>query len=129
MLREALKYINNPDQEEEVAESAEKWITVGREVVARLFKLAPKPDDLDQQVQPSLNPFGGNSSFGYDMAQSFPSMQYVPLSEEQKEFLRTVERNEEGDPVDAEGNLLMGDVDAGGYGAMPSRENTGYGTS
>jgi hypothetical protein len=109
MLKEALKYINNAEEEERIVESTEMWQAAGREVAGRLFEVAPKPGDFggrDPFAQPP-------SSFGFDFQQSYPSFAstpYSPMTDTQKNFLRQVARNDEGDPVDGEGNLLMGRV-------------------
>lgn len=124
VLREALKYVNDPDEEEHISESTEKWLSVGRVIVGRLFELAPRPEADASNMTSRHQTQGGfgwgfDPSFGYgDSRSSYynnSAMEYTPLSEAQKEFLKTVDRNEDGDPIDAEGNLLMGDMGSGDY--------------
>ena len=100
-LREALGYLHDPDQDDQLQTLIEQWRTAGRDVVERLFSLAPKPDDADDP--PGRG--GGPSSTSHPW--SGEGMMTHTLTEEQREYLAKAPTNADGDPVDHEGNPLL----------------------
>ncbi|ORY24766.1 hypothetical protein BCR39DRAFT_314427 [Naematelia encephala] len=104
-LRDALRSINDPEEDERLVSLTSQWRAAGREVVERLFALVPKPDTestvIYKETIPSMTMFG-------DGVYSSPWKEIV-FTPEQTECLRTAKRNAEGDPVDDDGELLLGD--------------------
>ena len=103
-LREALTYIEHPEKESELRDLVTLWRAGGREVVERLFVLIPKPDEAksdtyyDSHSSPTPLPWSTDTARGH------------VLTLEQRDYLARAPTNDEGDPVDYEGNLLLPDV-------------------
>ncbi|ORX39104.1 hypothetical protein BD324DRAFT_618528 [Kockovaella imperatae] len=104
-LREALSHKMNGEGEEKIEELTERWLAAGRDIAERLFDRAVRPDTDTPVAAPSRPPRGtsqGRWSSGQDDDAVFSS--------EEKDWLDNVARDEDGDPVDEEGNKLVDDI-------------------
>ena len=107
-LRDAVNYQSNPEAEDETSTLTERWLIAGRDIAERLFDRYPKPDNvMAAQTRP---PDWGMARTGRWMGPGGGDN----LTSEQKDFLDTVRRDEDGDPVDDEGNKLVDDGNDGG---------------
>lgn len=97
-LRNALHLVNHPEEDEAIRLSIKRWTEAGREIADRLHEMIPKPDVA------SMCPTPRSGAWGFATDSSF-----VPLTQEQEEYLRTVRRNEDGDPIDPDGHLILGE--------------------
>ncbi|RXK35372.1 hypothetical protein M231_07362 [Tremella mesenterica] len=109
LLKQAVKYATDPEEDHKVEELVNLWRQAGRDAVERLFPLHPTPDKQSSSIgstyptsvydtYPSTNEGGGASwGWGWDSKS--------PMSFD--EILKKAPRNEEGDPVDHDGNLLF----------------------
>lgn len=93
-LRQAVKYQNESEEDERLQHLITQWRTAGRDVVEQLFDRIPKPTEGDE-VKSSRNTWMERSSDGME------------LTEEQERFLRDCDKNEDGEPIDDEGNTLL----------------------
>jgi len=90
--------MQNPEKEDELQEDIDLWRIGGREVVERIFAIMPP------QEQPKGHPGQGPYAWSGETPRG------TILTDEQRDFLARAPTNDEGDPVDYEGNLLLPDV-------------------
>ncbi|ODN95846.1 hypothetical protein L198_04464 [Cryptococcus wingfieldii CBS 7118] len=109
MLKKAIRY-DAQDSAGRLQELIVMWRSAGREMVEKLYDLIPRPDPGT-----SDNPYISNPTpSGYWQESSASN----GLSSEQEEILAKAPRNKDGDPVDADGNLLIPDVADQDMGAL-----------
>ncbi|ODN74448.1 hypothetical protein L202_06841 [Cryptococcus amylolentus CBS 6039] len=109
MLKKAIRY-DAEDSAGRLQELIVMWRSAGREMVEKLYDLIPRPDPGT-----SDNPYISNPTpSGYWQDSSASN----GLSSEQEEILAKAPRNKDGDPVDADGNLLIPDVADQDIGAL-----------
>lgn len=96
-LKEAISCIND-DKEAELEELIHKWRAGGREIVERFFVVVPRQEESSEANNPQ-------SSFNYPWSEDAP--RGPMLTEEQREYLARAPTNDDGDPVDHEGNPLL----------------------
>jgi hypothetical protein len=96
-LREALNHYQHPGKAYELNELTKQWLAAGREITERLFALIPKPNSEEERnaAMPVRSYYGDDQGRDYDK---------VDMS-----FLDGVARNEDGEAVDDEGNILLPD--------------------
>lgn len=104
-LRDAVKWLQTPDEAARLRDLIDQWLSAGREVAERLFAITRKPEEGD-----------ANGKQGWSVARpssfaSFPpsGSMFPGLSEEQREWLEKAPRNADGEPCDVEGNPLFPD--------------------
>ncbi|WRT69044.1 uncharacterized protein IL334_006027 [Kwoniella shivajii] len=109
MLKKAIKYTTESD-DERLNELIILWRGAGRDIVEKLFAIVPKPNlennnsngyNITDQSTPSY----WNSTHGNDNGND--NNDGTDLTEEQVAFLKNAERNQDGEPIDDEGNLLI----------------------
>lgn len=96
--------MQNPEKEDELQEDIDLWRIGGREVVERIFAIMPP------QEQPKGSTHGPGHPGQGPYAWSGETPRGAILTYEQRDFLARAPTNDEGDPVDYEGNLLLPDV-------------------
>lgn len=154
LMQTAVRLIQNEAKERRVEESTEMWLMAGRDIAEALFKQVTKPDELPDQdgSLASMGYGGGFGSWGWDEGPLTPAHMgyggfhdsnrpgpvarqrvYAPsyqgLTDEQRALLAQAKRNEDGDAVDEEGNLLFGDggeVDLDSIAAAASSGGSRY---
>ncbi|KAK8843327.1 hypothetical protein IAR55_006982 [Kwoniella newhampshirensis] len=115
ILKKAIKY-NDGNDESHLQSFIHQWRNAGRDIVERLFSIIPRPTQGDTDMIQSQ--MATTRSNGYDP--STPRTSYwseqgnhfsaAPgLSMDQIECIRNAPTNEDGEPVDEEGNLLIPD--------------------
>jgi hypothetical protein len=93
-LRQAVKYQNELEEDERLQHLINQWRTAGRDVVEQIFDRIPKPTENDE-VKQGRNPW---MSGGDDM---------MELTDEQEKWLENCDKNEDGEPIDHDGNPLI----------------------
>ena len=94
-LRQAVKYQNESEEDERLQHLIDQWRTAGRDVVEQIFDRVPKPTENDE-VKSSRNTWMDSSR-----ADS------PELTVEQENWLKDCDKNEDGEPIDDEGNTLL----------------------
>ena len=116
-LREALNLIHNTAQEDQLDLITHQWLSAGREIVERLFDLLPRPDPTANQTS-SLVPITRANpwkSYGYD--------RYETFNDEQRKWLDHADRDNDGSPLDENGDVIMGMDGEVGMGALDKMLN------
>jgi hypothetical protein len=93
-LRQAVKYQNELEEDERLQHLINQWRTAGRDVVEQIFDRIPKPSENDE-VKQARNPWMSGRD---DM---------MELTDEQEKWLENCDKNEDGEPIDDEGNPLI----------------------
>jgi hypothetical protein len=93
-LRQAVKYQNELEEDERLQHLINQWRTAGRDVVEQIFDRIPKPTENDE-VKQARNPWMSGRD---DM---------MELTDEQEKWLENCDKNEDGEPIDDEGNPLI----------------------
>jgi hypothetical protein len=108
-LREALSHIQTPEKGYELEQLTAQWLAAGREITERLFALIPQPDRLEMTTDlvAFTNTGHGEAQAGWGMDHSGGGVADVFLTRAEEEYLASAQRNDNGDAVDAEGNLLL----------------------
>jgi hypothetical protein len=100
ILRQAVKYHSNPDEDDTLRELISTWRTAGRDVVEQIFDKIPEPlPGQEDAGQASTS----NSSWGASGGRD----DKYDITPEQERWLATCRKNEDGEPVDEEGNTLI----------------------
>ena len=107
-LKQAIRYQTHPDEDEDrLTELVAIWKSAGRQVAEDLFSVTPKPDATadaerrqgqggwDSEAYGNMGAMGGGAE----------------LTDEQLEYLAMAPVNDEGDPLDEEGNPIFGHVE------------------
>lgn len=96
-LRQAVKYQTEQEEDERLQHLIIQWRTAGRDVVEQIFDRVPKPTEGEDEPNISnSNPWMHGSSGGA-----------VELTIEQERWLKDCRKNEDGEPIDDEGNTLL----------------------
>jgi hypothetical protein len=95
-LRQAVKYQNESEEDERLQDLIKQWRTAGRDVVEQIFDRVPKPIEGDEVIRSDRNPWMSSSR---DDGMEF--------TEEQERWLKDCPKNEDGEPIDDEGNTLI----------------------
>ena len=94
-LRQAVKYQNESEEDERLQDLIIQWRTAGRDVVEQIFDRIPKPAGNDE-VKQARNPW---MTSGRD--------DIMELTDEQENWLKNCDKNEDGEPIDEDGNPLI----------------------
>jgi hypothetical protein len=97
-LRQALKYQIQSEDDDRLQDLIIQWRTAGRDVVEQIYDRVPKPTESEEEadIKGRSNPWMmGNGDTG------------PQLTEEQERWLRDCPKNEDGEPVDDEGNTVI----------------------
>nr|XP_019048050.1 hypothetical protein I302_04672 [Kwoniella bestiolae CBS 10118]OCF26980.1 hypothetical protein I302_04672 [Kwoniella bestiolae CBS 10118] len=97
IFKQAIKYLREDDNSR-LKELILLWRNAGREVVEKLFGIIPRPASSSNDVMPRYQ----QTSASYWNTESGEEGNL-----EQMEFIRNAQRNDKGDLVDDEGNVLM----------------------
>lgn len=98
-LRQAVKYLSNAEEDDELRELVSMWRVAGRSVVEQIFNHIDEPiagqDDTAAQRQGGswLNSGGGDDRFD--------------ITPEQERWLARCPKNADGEPIDDEGNTVI----------------------
>jgi hypothetical protein len=93
-LRQAVKYQNELEDNERLQHLINQWRTAGRDVVEQIFDRIPKPTENDEFKQ-ARNPWMSGRDH------------MMELTDEQEKWLENCDKNEDGEPIDDEGNPLI----------------------
>lgn len=102
----------NAGKDDEIRDITDTWLSAGREVVERIYKVMPEPEPavLAAQIASSgIHSQGPSALHGSALRTGgrFWEEEAGELSTEQKEWLAAVERDDEGRPIDHRGELLI----------------------
>jgi len=122
-LRQAVSYITNPDEDERTQNLIDQWRMAGREVVEKLFDRIPKPTDEQLSNQASINNNNNNNNqtnsqyssiyntgsiqTAFQGDSQFKEYSYSELPDDLRLFIEKAPKNEDGEVIDSEGNLLF----------------------
>lgn len=90
-----MKYQNESEEDERLEHLIIQWRTAGRDVVEQIFDRIPKPTENDE-VKEARTPW---MTSGRDDT--------MELTDEQECWLKNCDKNEDGEPIDEEGNPLI----------------------
>jgi hypothetical protein len=99
ILRQAVKYLSNPEEDDTLRNLISTWRVAGRDVVEQIFDKIPEPaagqgDDRSQGQGGSwMTDGGGDSRFD--------------ITPEQERWLANCPKNEDGEAIDDEGNPVI----------------------
>ncbi|WWD21158.1 hypothetical protein CI109_105641 [Kwoniella shandongensis] len=110
MLKKAIKY-DEEDDETHLHFLVHQWRNAGRDIVERLFELVPRPEhQFDQQETKYSSQkqasHGTNSWTDQGRVPPTPT-----LTRDQLDYIRNAPTNEDGEPVDEEGDPLIPDME------------------
>lgn len=117
ILRQAVRYYTNPDEDERLSDLISQWRMAGREVVEQLYDRIPEPDpetEATSSARAQNQGRGQGSSDWFTGGGAGASSRQYEMTEEQENYLKYCPRNQDGDPVDSDGNSLippLGDLD------------------
>jgi hypothetical protein len=97
-LRQAVKYKTEQEEDERLQDLITQWRTAGRDVVEQIFDRVPKPTDNEDNSVNNSNSNPWMSGGGGDG---------MELTIEQERWLKECRKNEDGEPIDDEGNTLL----------------------
>lgn len=103
-LKSALRYLEEPEEDEKLVSLIETWRDGGRQVAEMLYQRYPKPEPEDPWSNPSRAAAGGQWGAG-----SISDTWSDDLTDEHRRYLANFSVNKNGDTVDKEGNLLYPD--------------------
>jgi hypothetical protein len=105
-LKQAVKYLSSPEEDKRLADLIPMWRDAGRTIAEMLFEIMPKPEvGAPGDAAGMATGLGGGRGMWEDEP---PLRREELLSEEEVATIREARLNEDGQPVDDEGNLLMG---------------------
>jgi len=102
-LNQALTYIENPEKVAELQDLVDVWRAGGREIVERLFHIVPRPEEFSSALRHGQT---SSTSFQWSDDVKRPSM----MTQEQRDYLAHAPTDDDGDPIDSEGNSLLPDM-------------------
>ena len=105
-LREAISYLSRYEEDERLADLTEQWLTAGREIAERLFGLLPQPEDFQGGQEQAISLQAGGMSSTWHGSDSRGSR----ITAEDREILDSMDRDDEGNILDSDGNRIGGDV-------------------
>ncbi|WVQ63940.1 uncharacterized protein L199_002097 [Kwoniella botswanensis] len=113
--KQAIKYLREDDNAR-LRELIDIWKNAGREVVEKLFGIVPEPVQSNNSTNINYHDSNHPVSSSYWNSSTSTSSMSMAIGEDQMEFIRNARRNDNGDIIDDEGNVLMigedeGDID------------------
>jgi hypothetical protein len=111
-LRQALRYLGNPEEDDRLEELVVMWKGAGRQVAELLFDVTPKPDPSAEAVSRGR---GGWSGYGDSMGGMGGE---GDLTDDQLEYLANAPTNDKGETLDMEGNPIYAEVEELDLGQM-----------
>ncbi|WWD06720.1 hypothetical protein V865_004815 [Kwoniella europaea PYCC6329] len=113
--KQAIKYLREDDNAR-LRELIDMWKNAGRKVVEKLFGIVPEPIQSNNSTNINYHNSNHPVSSSYWNSSTSTSSMSMAIGEEQMEFIRNARRNDNGDIIDDEGNVLMigedeGDID------------------
>jgi hypothetical protein len=99
-LKQALRYLSNPEEDERLEELVVKWKAAGREIAELLFDVTPKPD-VDAQAGQRTSGWSSYDDRGGEGG----------MTDEQLEYLANAPIDSEGKPLDENGNPVFAQVE------------------
>lgn len=103
-LRQAVRYHTDISEDERLLELIRQWRSAGRDVVEQIYDRVPKPDPSAETDRPGGSWFFGPGGGG-------GGRQEFDLTDEQERWLAHCPKNDDGEPVDEEGNTLFQPAD------------------
>ncbi|OCF72685.1 hypothetical protein I204_07069 [Kwoniella mangroviensis CBS 8886] len=110
--KQAIKYIREDDNTR-LKELIDMWKNAGREVVEKLFGIVPEPVQSDGPTNMNYSSSNHPVSSSYWNSSTSSSSMSSAIGEDQMEFIRNARRNDNGDIIDDEGNVMMIGEDEG----------------
>jgi hypothetical protein len=106
-LKQAVRYLNEPEEDERLEQLISTWREAGRNVAELLFSKFPKPEDNKGTDHYTSLPYHAVSSWEEAKPWGQPGEGWDDLTEEQKKYLIDADTNDRGEMVDHDGNPIF----------------------
>jgi hypothetical protein len=106
-LKQAIRYLNEPEEDERLEQLISTWREAGRTVAELLFPKFPRPEDNKGTDHYKSHAYHAASSWDEPKPWGQPGEGWDDLTEEQKRYLIDADTNERGEMVDNDGNPIF----------------------